>query len=246
MTLVRSLVLSDIHSNLEALESVLGDASHWGGFDQIWCLGDTVGYGPDPSPCLDLLRDHDLVAVAGNHDHAVLGKRGVDDFNSAARAATLWTARQLSPVDTEFLVGLPLTEKCGSFTLVHGSLRRPIDEYLLDPEAAKATLALLRVNFCLVGHSHLPFICRENRGDPRFDRFTEDAVLPLGEERWILNPGSVGQPRDRDPRASYVIYDGTQHHVEMHRVVYDVAKTQHKMRRAGLPKYLIDRLDNGV
>ena len=244
--LVRALILSDIHSNLEALETVIRDAAHRGGFDQIWCLGDTVGYGPDPVSCLNLLREYDLVAVAGNHDYAAAGKRGMDDFNSAARTATQWTTRQLSPTDTEFLAGLPLTEKRDPFTLVHGSLRRPIDEYLLDPEAAMATLALLQGCFCLVGHSHLPFICSENCGAPRFDRFTDDEVFSLGEERWILNPGSVGQPRDRDPRPSYAIYDGSQQTIERHRVVYDIAKTQQKMRDAGLPDYLIDRLNHGV
>ena len=246
MTLMRALVLSDIHSNREALEAVIEGAVYWGGFDQIWCLGDTVGYGPDPVPCLNLLRSYNRVAVAGNHDHAVLGKRDVDDFSPAARVATQWTAGQLSPMDTEFLAGLPLTKKCGSFTLVHGSLRRPIDEYLLDPEAAKATLVLLRGCYCLVGHSHLPFVCRENGGDPRFDQFTEDEVFQLREERLILNPGSVGQPRDRDPRASYAIYDGGRQTVERHRVRYDIAKTQQRMRDAGLPEYLIERLDRGV
>ena len=243
---MRALILSDIHSNLEALETVIEDAAHRGGFDQVWCLGDTVGYGPDPVSCLDLICRYDLVAVAGNHDHAAVGKRGVDDFNPAARAAAQWTAGQLSPMDTQFLAGLPLTEQRGPFTLVHGSLRSPIDEYLLDPEAAKATLALLQGSHCLVGHSHLPFICRENGGDPRFDRFTEDEVFPLREERWILNPGSVGQPRDRDPRASYAIHDGGRKTVERHRVRYDIAKTQRKMRDAGLPEYLIDRLNHGV
>ena len=243
---MRALILSDIHSNLEALETVIGDAAHWGGFDEIWCLGDTVGYGPDPVSCINLLRGYDLLAVAGNHDHAVVGKRGVDDFNPAARASTQWTASQFTPMDIEFLAGLPLTDKRSSFTLVHGSLRRPIDEYLLDAEAAKATLALLESCFCIVGHSHLPFICRENGSDPWFDRFTEDEVFSLEEERWILNPGSVGQPRDRDPRASYAIYDSDNHTIERHRVGYDIAKTQKKMRDAKLPEYLIGRLNHGV
>ena len=246
MVLVRALVLSDIHSNREALESVTKDAGYRGGFDQIWCLGDTVGYGPDPAPCINLLRDYDLVAVAGNHDRAALGQCGASDFNPAARFASQWTARQLSAMDTEFLAGLPLSEMRGPFTLVHGSLRDPIDEYLLDAESAKGTLELLRSCYCLVGHSHLPFICRENGGDPRFEPFTEDAVFSLGDERLILNPGSVGQPRDRDPRASYAIYDGCRQTIERHRVRYDIAKTQQRMRNAGLPEYLIGRLERGV
>ena len=244
--LTRALILADIHSNLEALETVIDDATRRGGFEQIWCLGDSVGYGPDPVPCLELLWSHNVLAVAGNHDQAAAGTRGVDDFNPAAKAASQWTAGQLFPIHTDYLAGLPLTERRNPFTLVHGSLRRPVNEYLLDPEAAKATFALLQSSHCLVGHSHLAFICRENEGDPRFDQFVEDEMFPLGGERLILNPGSVGQPRDRDPRASYAIYDDGWQTVVRRRVRYDIAKTQRKMREAGLPEYLIERLHRGM
>ena len=243
---MRALIVSDVHSNIEALGAVAADAGSRGGFGQVWCLGDTVGYGPDPGSCLSLLREHDLVAVAGNHDYAAVGKRPVHDFNGAARYAAHWTAANLSPEDAAFLSGLPLTETRGPFTLVHGSLRQPIDEYLLDANAALATLGLLTTRYCLVGHSHIPFICAENGGSPEFKPFTEDEVFPLREERLIINPGSVGQPRDRDPRSSYVIYDSDAMTVEIHRVCYDVAKTQQKMQSASLPQYLIDRLDHGV
>ena len=246
MALVRTLVLSDIHANLEALETVIEDAARRGGFDQVWCLGDSVGYGPDPAPCLELLRSHDLVAVAGNHDQAAAGRRGVDDFNPAAGAAARWTARQLPASDAAFLAALPLTEKRGPFTLVHGSLRRPTEEYLLDNEAARATLALLRGRYCLVGHSHLPFVCSENGGYPRFEWFTNDKAYRLTDERVILNPGSVGQPRDLNPCAGYAVYDGARQTVEWRRVGYDIAKTQRKMRDAGLPDSLIDRLGHGI
>ncbi len=243
---VRTLVVSDVHSNLEALEAVMADAADRGGFDQVWCLGDAVGYGPDPGLCLSLLRSHDLIAVAGNHDFAAVGKRTTQDFNGAARAAAVWTHSALSPEDSEFLSALPFTETRDPFTLVHGSLRQPIDEYLLDAEAAQATLELLQGRFLLVGHSHLPFICRENGGEPEFRQFTEDEVFPLGTERLIINPGSVGQPRDRDRRPSYAIYDQAMQTIERHRVEYDIARTQQKMRAVGLPEYLIDRLDHGL
>ena len=243
---MRALIVSDVHSNIEALGAVVADAESRGGFDQVWCLGDTVGYGPDPGACISLLREHDLVAVAGNHDYAAVGKRTVHDFNGAARAAAYWTAANLSPEDAAFLSGLPLTETHAPFTLVHGSLRQPIDEYLLDSNAALATLALLPTRYCLVGHSHIPFICAENGGSPEFALFTEDEMFPLQQERLIINPGSVGQPRDRDPRPSYAIFDEDTLTIERHRVTYDIAETQRKMEAAGLPQYLIDRLDHGV
>ena len=243
---MRALIVSDVHSNIEALGAVMADAESRGGFDQIWCLGDTVGYGPDPGACISLLREHDLAAVAGNHDYAAVGKRPVHDFNGAARAAAHWTSANLSLEDAGFLSGLPLTETCGPFTLVHGSLRQPIDEYLLDSSSAIVTLGLLPTRYCLVGHSHIPFICAENGGSPEFKPFTEDEVFPLREERLIINPGSVGQPRDRDPRPSYAIFDGDTFTIERHRVTYDILETQRKMEAAGLPQYLINRLDYGV
>ena len=243
---MRALLLSDIHSNLEALDAVIDDANTKGSFDIVWCLGDTVGYGPDPSECIRRIRDYQLVAIAGNHDYAAVGKISFDDFNGAARAATIWTASQLSEAESGFLGGLPTVVVEEPFTLVHGSLRAPLVEYLLDSGSANATLAMLETRYCLVGHSHYPFLCRENRGSPVFDEFTENAVFPLEQERWIINPGGVGQPRDRDPRTSYGIFDSESMTIERHRVEYDIALTQDKMRRAGLPEYLIDRLSHGT
>ena len=242
---MRALLLSDIHANLEALDAVLNDASAHGGFDAIWCLGDTVGYGPDPGECIGRLRDFDLLAVAGNHDYAAVGKIDYNDFNGAAQESTIWTAEQLTGDEAEFLSALPLVAQMDRFTLVHGSLVDPLVEYLLDGYSANATLALLQTPLCLVGHSHLPFICRENDGAPLFVDFTEGTVTRWGEERWIINPGSVGQPRDRDPRPSYGILDSAAGTLERRRVEYDIGLTQAKMRRAGLPEYLVDRLSYG-
>ncbi|MDE2938328.1 MAG: metallophosphoesterase family protein [Chloroflexota bacterium] len=247
---MRALIVSDIHSNLEALEAVIADANERGGFDTVWCLGDSVGYGPDPEACLDLLRSFPLVAVAGNHDRAALDVRESADFNNAAAFAADWTARRLGQDYREFLGGLPEVTRAGEFTLVHGSLRSPLREYLLNEEAAASTFGRLTTSYCLVGHSHMPFLCLENREGPLFVQFTEDEVFPLDPRRWIANPGSVGQPRDYDPRPSYALFikdvgdpAGT---LERHRVEYDRAATQEKMRQAGLPQSLIDRLNYGV
>ena len=180
---MRALILSDIHANLEALSAVIDDASSRGGFDVLWCLGDLVGYGPDPGPCLTLVRSHSFVAVAGNHDYASVGKMSVDAFNYAAKAAANWTTGQLSQSEVDFLSGLPLVANHEPFTMVHGSLRDPLEEYLLDADAAEASLKLLATRFLLVGHSYFPFLCLENQSTPQFVEFTEDAVLPLTEER---------------------------------------------------------------
>ena len=243
---MRALFVSDVHSNLEALEAVLGDAERHGGFDRIWCLGDTVGYGPDPSACLDRLRGFELTAVAGNHDYAAVGVIDAADFNGAAFTAIRWTAEQISVEDRAFLSVLPEVVQEAPFTLVHGTLRDPVVEYLLHPSQAVATFNLLRTDFCLVGHSHFPFVCSENGGMPLFLPAQDGRAVQLDSQRCIINPGSVGQPRDRDPRASYAVYDSGSHAVEHRRVEYDRAATQRKMREAGLPEYLIERLDHGV
>ena len=243
---MRALILSDIHSNLEALTTVMADAVDRGGFDVVWCLGDLVGYGPDPEACVQLIRCYNLLGVAGNHDLAAVGKRDADDFNYAAKAAIQWTSSQLSGEETDFLITLPTVVTVEPFTLVHGSLRAPVDEYLLEQDSALATLDLMQTPFCLVGHSHIPFICRENEGSPIFFQFTEDEVFALGDQRLIINPGCVGQPRDRDPRPSYAIYDSTAKTIQRHRVTYSIETTQEKMRKANLPEYLIERLNRGV
>ena len=243
---MRALILSDIHANLEALEAVFADAQRRGGFDVIWCLGDTVGYGPDPGACIDRIREFQLVSVAGNHDCAAVGLIDASDFNDAARAAARWTAGQLDAGQRDYLTSLPMVSIQEPFTLVHGSLRDPIVEYLLGRESAVGTLALLETRYCIVGHSHIPFLCREVQGGPEFGEFPEDEPVALGDERRIMNPGGVGQPRDRDPRPSYAIYNTVDAVIERHRVTYDIAKTQEKMRAADLPADLIERLDHGI
>lgn len=242
---MRTLILSDIHSNLEALQAVFKDAESRGGFEEIWSVGDIVGYGPDPGACLELLLSHEFLSVVGNHDLAAVGKLSTAEFNSQARIAAEWTASQLTPEHVRFLSSLPEVARRYDFTLVHGSLREPIWEYLVSIPSAMETFRLLESRFCLVGHSHIPFLCREGEMLCNFDDFPEDEAVRLDEERIIINPGGVGQPRDGDQRPSYAIYDSAEQSLYRHRVTYEIAATQKKMRAAELPEGLITRLDFG-
>jgi predicted phosphodiesterase len=205
---MRCLVLSDIHSNLEAFQAVLDDA---GPVDQIWCLGDVVGYGPDPNACVELLRSKPHLCIAGNHDWATLGKLDLNDFNPDAAAANLWNRNQLTPENLAFLGALPERWVEGSFTMAHGSPCHPVWEYLISPSSAQAAVDCFDTLYCFVGHTHVPIVFRLGSGT-RGDRC--EPVLPrpnkpmeLGAGRMIMNPGGVGQPRDGDPRASYMSLD---------------------------------------
>jgi len=241
---MKVLVIGDIHGNLEAFQSVLTHAASNGGFHAIWCLGDVVGYGPDPGPCLDLLQEHSPTVVAGNHDRASVGLLGLEEFNYYAAEACRWTAARLSETQKTYLMRLPLVFHQEPFTLVHGSLRDPVWEYLVDAEAARATFALLETRHCLVAHSHIPFVCLGEEL-PDFERLPVGVAVRLGETRVIVNPGSVGQPRDGDPRAAYILYDTDGGTITLQRVEYDIPATQKKMAAAGLPHPLISRLAVG-
>ena len=242
---MRVLIVSDLHANLEAFQSVIEHAGSNGGFDQIWELGDLVGYGPDPGGCIDLLRDHAHVGVAGNHDLAAVGKLGLEQFNMYAAAAARWTAAQLSDEHADFLRGLPLREEIGDFTAVHGSPRDPVWEYLMSRSSANANFGHFNTRYCLVGHSHVPFVCRLEEGEAVFYEIPLDVPVPLENDRCIINPGSVGQPRDRLPTASYLLHDSDANTISHHRAEYDIPITQQKMRDIGLPDFLIDRLATG-
>jgi diadenosine tetraphosphatase ApaH/serine/threonine PP2A family protein phosphatase len=241
---MRFAILADIHSNLAAFEAVLGDADSRGGFDKIWCLGDVVGYGPDPNECIKRLRQFEHVCIAGNHDWAAIGKMDTSEFNPVAAAAAHWTAQQLTAEDKDYLLSLPLTLRENDFTLAHGSPREPIWEYLLSTEAAQDNLAYFETAYCLVGHSHVPLIF-ELAADKAVYREFRESNLKLKEKRMIINPGGVGQPRDGDPRASYAIYDSEAQTVRHYRVEYDIPATQKKMAEQGLPTPLILRLSVG-
>ena len=242
---MRIAIVSDVHSNLEALDAVLRHAESSGPIDEVWCLGDIVGYCADPSSVIATLRDRGAVAVAGNHDRAAVGLLSLDDFNAYAASAVRWTSGHISDQDIEYLSSLPLMRTSGDFTLVHGSLRAPEWEYLLEPEQATAHFALQTTRYSLIGHSHLVFEVEERISAPYFSARRHGDTLALGEERLILNPGSVGQPRDGDPRAAYVLYDREGARVTFQRVEYDTRAAQRKMCDAGIDQWLIDRLAVG-
>jgi diadenosine tetraphosphatase ApaH/serine/threonine PP2A family protein phosphatase len=244
---MRVALISDVHANLPALEAVLRHAEARRALDQVWSLGDLVGYGPHPGECLALLRRYPFLSVVGNHDLAATGDLDTGEFNPDAAAAVAWTARRLTEGERAFLRGLPLVRLEGEFTLVHGSLRHPVWEYILGAEAARAHLARQQTPYGLVGHTHVPMLCVEPapRQTPVV-RWPEDGeAVMLTEQRLIINPGGVGQPRDGDPRAAYAILDLAARTVTFHRVDYDIARTQQAMREAGLPWWLILRLSYG-
>lgn len=242
---MRIAVVSDIHSNLVAFETVL-DAI--GEVDQLWCLGDIVGYGPRPNECVARLAAAKHLAVAGNHDHAAIGKIGVEDFNTFAALAAQWTTESLTDPTRAYLATLPTVQTSGEFTMVHGSPRAPIWEYVLNVASATASFEHFTGPFCLVGHTHVPSIfARSPGGEVQVHRIVGEAELSLKRPGWrfILNPGSVGQPRDDDPRSSCLLIDTDRGTAAWRRFKYDVAETQQQMRRAKLPARLAERLAHG-
>ena len=242
---MRALIVSDVHSNIEAFTSVISDAKYRSGFDEIWSLGDLIGYGPNPNECIELLSAHQHKAVAGNHDLASIGKLSLEAFNPYAKAANLWTAEQLSQEHVEFIATQELRLEIDEFTLVHGSPRDPVWEYVMTVDAAVASFMHYDTYWCLVGHTHFPSLWLPSENGATFVEFPLDKQINLTEDRVIINPGSVGQPRDRDPRASYAIYDSDASTVTHHRVQYDISKTQAQMQDCGLPEFLISRLEDG-
>lgn len=241
---MKILIVTDIHANLTALEAVLDDA---GEIDSVWCLGDIIGYGPDPNECIEIVRElPNLECVLGNHDAAVLKKIDDNAFNQDARHVIEWTARALHPDSVSFLNNLPEKRVFDEVTLVHGSPRQPVWEYLLDTRTATLNFGYLETPYCFVGHTHLPVVYYLDQ-DTRFARLTipEHNTQMALAPRTIVNPGSVGQPRDRDPRAAYAVYDPEQNFWEFHRVAYDVEDVQGRMRLANLPERHILRLSSG-
>jgi predicted phosphodiesterase len=242
---MRYAIVADIHANLAAFTAVLGDIEQQGGVDEIWCLGDIVGYGPDPSQCIERLRRYNHVCVAGNHDWAVVGRLSTSFFNPLAATVCQWTAQQLDSDDIRYLESLPMTINKGNITLVHGSPVEPLLEYVMSTSIAAKNLAFLKTPFCMVGHSHVPAIYKDEDGSCRYVKFSPGIGMILGESRMIINPGGVGQPRDGDPRASYAIYDSESRVIRLYRVIYDISLTQSRMMKAGLPVHLVTRLKAG-
>jgi len=241
---MRVLVISDVHANLEALTAVLADAAD--DYDAVWSLGDAVGYGPDPAACVQRLLTLPLVAIPGNHDWGAIGKLDLEQFNEDARLANLWTSERLSAAARAFLESLPETRIEAGVTLAHGSPRAPVWEYLLYASAARVNFDYFETWLCLVGHTHVPAIFRLD-GEGRCHAVVppEAQRIQLDEQRYILNPGGVGQPRDGDPRAAYLLLDVEERIIEFRRVAYDFAETQRKMRAADLPPRLSARLEYG-
>jgi len=240
-------LLADIHANLSAFRAVLYDIDHRGGVDDLWCLGDIVGYGPNPVQCIELLRQQKHICIAGNHDLGAIGKLAYSDFNPDAAYTCRWTAKQLSTRDIEYIEGLPLLLEKDDFTLVHGSPKGPVWEYLISKGSAGENFSYFKTRFCLVGHSHKPLIFRQE-GDGSCSSITLSVSIGqvLGKSRMIVNPGGVGQPRDGDPRASYAIYDSDSGVVRIYRVEYDISATQVEMAKKNLPVRLIVRLEQGL
>ena len=240
IVMMRVALIADIHSNLEALRAVLEDAGRRG-FDELWCLGDIVGYGPDPVECIELLLAYNPRCVAGNHDLGAIGLLDLSSFNPEAATICRWTANRLDEEVGKYLRGLPLKLVEGDFTLVHGSPRELIWEYILSAAQARENLAYFDTPICAVGHSHIPAAYRDGSGIV----FLPEKPLPANG-RLIINPGAVGQPRDGDPRASYAVYDDESSSFILHRVPYDIRAVQHKMAGLLFPEWLIKRLEFGI
>jgi diadenosine tetraphosphatase ApaH/serine/threonine PP2A family protein phosphatase len=294
---MRYAILSDVHGNGDALRAVFADME-WVStdrgvrIDQIWCLGDVVGYGPEPSECVQRIRARTDICISGNHDWAAIGKLDLQDFSGTAAESAEWTREHLRPDERVYLKSLPQVTRVGDFTLAHGSPMNPIWEYLISPSLAAPNFAAFDTLYCVVGHTHLPTIFLQPAservvaaavaspvtraqqqlamslpGGPSWDMM-ENAVRDAGDRtdwatcerlmpeagvwvlpkgyRAIINPGSVGQPRDGDARASYLIYDSKLSGFEFRRVPYDIQATQRKIRQLGLSSQLATRLAKGL
>lgn len=248
---MRTLILSDIHSNLTALEAVLEQTP--GKYDQVICLGDIVGYGPDPNEVIDRIQALAPVAtIRGNHDKACCGISNAEDFNPAARAAAAWTREQLRPENLAYLRQLDVGPlRVGDFQIVHGSVRDE-DEYVFTPREAEENLKLAELPLTFCGHTHFQggFVWHPD-GRLEVLRVRTAAGVATAARvldkrpKYLINPGSIGQPRDGDPRAAYAFYDDEKQQVDYWRVPYDVKATQQRMRAADLPEPLIARLTIG-
>lgn len=240
---MRTLLLSDIHANIAALEAVLADAQ--GKFETAWVLGDTIGYGADPSACISAVRELNAVAIAGNHEEAAVGKMTTKNFNPVAKEAIEWTAESLSADERLWIEGLPLTEVIGDFTLAHGSPRDPVWEYIETGPQVLDNLEHFKTRGCIVGHTHIPYTVGVTAGKIEQVEYTLGERTNLVGDRLYINPGSVGQPRDRDPRASYALLDPEAWDVEFRRAEYDIERAQERIKEEGLPGFLGERLSIG-
>ena len=237
-------LISDIHGNLEALTTVLSEIDKIG-VDSILCLGDLIGYGPDPNECVRLVKERAAVCLIGNHDEASLGRVDLDFFNYMAREAIEWTTRQLKPESREYLLSLPYTYDFDDFMIVHASPDNPRRwNYILSLEEAAQNFDAFSKQTCFIGHSHTPWVIDLNAGGHMQVRQDYPITIQNGH-RYLINVGSVGQPRDRNPAAAFAIFDTGTHEYTLKRSPYSVTKTQKKIRDTGLPAFLADRLASG-
>ena len=242
---MRILVISDIHANLTAFQAVLEAAK--GEWDKIWCLGDIIGYGPDPNECVELLQQYDHLTLTGNHDWAALGRIDIESFNADAKQAIIWTGKQLTPENHSYLEQKPPILTFDPFTLAHGSPRHPVWEYITDSFLAWENLEHFKTPYCLVGHTHYPVVFEQDDvyGALGYHADYENPLELFPTKRMLLNPGSVGQPRDSDPRAAYALLNLETLVWQHRRVPYDIAATQARMAHHKLPSRLIARLQYG-
>jgi diadenosine tetraphosphatase ApaH/serine/threonine PP2A family protein phosphatase len=240
---MRVAVISDVHANHHALSSVMRAIDDQG-VDELWCLGDTVGYGPRPNECCDEVRESAALCLVGNHDLVALGELTVTDFNDEAAAAAVWTRDVLSSDSEAFLRGLAPIATRDDIELFHASARDPVWEYILTEEAARATLELTTAPVVLVGHSHVALALSTRNGEVSGGLAPDGTRIEL-DGRLLLNPGSVGQPRDGDARAAWLLLDLDERFASFRRVPYPIEETQAEMREAGLPEALAVRLAHG-
>jgi predicted phosphodiesterase len=239
---MRICVVSDVHSNLPALDAVLEAAAP---YDAVWHLGDIVGYGPQPNEVVERLAAEGALGVRGNHDAAAIGALSSEPFNVEARQAIDWTAGQLGAHARAWLSGLVERRETGDFTLVHGSPRDPSWEYVFSTGAARGSLNAVTTAHCLVGHTHVPMAFLLD--GQRLETIKSDGTaIAIGDQRTLLNPGSVGQPRDGDSRASAMVIDTDTRRVNWLRVPYDIGLVQQLMIKADLPPRLVHRLALGI
>lgn len=242
---MRVAVLSDIHGNRHALEAVLADVATTDA-SAVWCLGDVVGYGADPDPCCALVRRHAALCLAGNHDLAVTGELSLEDFSRGAALAATWTQEVIARDHLEFLAGLATHDESGPVGLFHGSPRDPVWEYVTSALLAELCFDVLQRRVALVGHSHIALSFVRQDGHPATgEKRRAGDSMDISQGEWLLNPGSVGQPRDGDPRAAWLLLDTEAWSAEWRRTDYDIAGAAAAIRAARLPESLATRLEAG-
>ncbi len=241
----RYLILSDIHANLEALEAVLEKTR--GRWDSVLVLGDSVDYGPDPDSVVELLQNIGATAILGNHDAVMIDRYDFHEFREAILPVVLWTKNNISPKTRSYLEGLPLTLKVESGLFVHANTQNPLAGYILTNLNARTQFQATDEALVFFGHTHFCIVYKEDERGLLTSFTPQDGeMLNIRKGRFLVNPGSVGQPRNHDPRAFYVIWDTQENSIEFYRTPYPFEKTQEKMRRLGFPSELVQRLTHGV